>query len=297
MSEGKGFSATMGRVFAVAGITFREAYRRKVFVAALVMSVGFLGLYAVGLYYAGKDIVAGVGEAGGMPGELMVDALRVQLLTLGLVPTSFIVSLTAIFATVGTISGELDTGVLHGVLARPIRRSELVAGKYLGLGVMLVVYDALLISAVVGLAVWQIDVPIDSLPAALPFFALEPLILAALALLGSTRLPTLANGVLCTAAYGIANVGGLIEQMGGLIKNAVMVNLGIVTSLLIPVDAMHRKAVTMLVPSGLVTGGAIVEQMGMGTPPQPSPVMVAYAALYCLAIVAFAARVFSRRDL
>ncbi len=280
------------RIFAVAGLTFREAYRRKVFIAAIVMSGGFLLLFGLGLHFAGSAILPEVGAAE----ELARRVVATQLLNFGLMPATFIVGLTAVFASVGSISGELETGVAYGVLARPVRRSEVVIGKFLGLAAMLAAYAVLLVASLAGLAAWQVGTPLRNLPGALLFFAMEPVLLVAIAVLGSTKLPTLANGVLCTAAYGVAWVGGGIEQIGGIIKNTTMQNIGIVTSLLLPVDAMHRKAMSMLVPQGLLgldAAGAI----GMGTPALPSIWMTTYAFVYVVAIVWLAGRVFSRRDL
>ena len=204
------FAASMQRILAVAGLTFREAYRRKVFIAALVMSGGFLLIFGLGLHYAGSQILPQAGIAD----ELARRVVATQMLNFGLVPASFIVGLTAVFASVGSISGEIESGVAHGVLARPVRRAELVTGKFLGLGVMLAAYDVLLVASLAGLAAWQVGTPLRNLPGALLLFALEPLLLVALAMLGSATLPTLANGVLCTAAYGVAWVGGGIEQIG-----------------------------------------------------------------------------------
>lgn len=283
---------TLKRVVAVAGLTLREAYRRKVFIAALVMSGGFLLLFGLGLHFAGGAILPQAGVAD----ELARRVVATQLLNLGLMPASFIVGLTAVFASVGSISGELDTGVAYGVLARPVRRAEVVVGKFLGLAVMLAAYDVLLVAGLAGLAAWQVGTPLRNLPGALLFFAMEPVLLVAIAVLGSTRLPTLANGVLCTAAYGVAWVGGGIEQIGGLIKNATMQNIGIIASLLLPVDAMHRKAMSMLVPQGLL-GLDAAGAVGMGTPALPSVWMTVYAIAYVVAIVWFAGWVFSRRDL
>jgi Cu-processing system permease protein len=291
---------SMRRVGVVAGLTFREAWRRKVFVAALVMSVLFLVLYTLGLYFAGRELVnfGGVSsQLGDAANQLMHRAIAAQMLNFGLSPTSLIVGLTAVFATVGTISSEIDTGVLHAVLARPVRRGELLLGKYLGFAAMLFVYDILLVSAVTALAHWLVGSPISQLVPALALFALEPLILAALAVLGSTRLPTLANGVLCTAAYGIASVGGLIEQLGGYIKNATMTNIGIVVSLLLPVDAIHRKASYLLLPGGLMSLEGAASAAGVGSPPQPSAAMVVWAILYVAGLVWLAAWSFKRREL
>jgi len=285
-------SASINRILAVTGLTFREAYRRKVFIAALVMSGGFLLLFGLGLHYAGSQILPQTGVAD----ELARRVVATQMLNFGLVPASFIVGLTAVFASVGSVSGELDTGVAYGVLSRPVRRTEVVVGKFLGLGLMLAAYDVLLVTALAGLAAWQVATPLRNLPGALLFFALEPLTLVAIAVLGSVRLPTLANGVLCTAAYGVAWVGGGIEQIGGIIKNPIMVNIGIVTSLLIPVDAMHRKAMSLLVPQGLL-GLDAAGAVGMGTPALPSVWMTVYALAYVVVVVWLAGRAFMRRDL
>ena len=117
-------------------------------------------------------------------------------------------------------------------------------GKFIGLATMLAAFALLLNGAVVGLAragrsarrCWRHG------RAGLAILVLESLPLLALAVLGSTRLPTLANGVMCTAAYGLGFIGGLIEEIGGLIGNRTMGNIGILSSLLMPLQALHRMA-------------------------------------------------------
>jgi Cu-processing system permease protein len=281
------------RIIAVARLTFREALRRKIVLAALVMSAAFLALYGLGLHYAAKDLLT-QGRMG--VDELMRRAAAAQLLYFGLFPASFMVGLTAVFASVGTISSELDTGVIYGVLARPIRRAELVLGKFLGLALMLGAYAAVLNGAIVLLAHWLIAAPVTDWALALPLFVLEPLVLLGIALLASTRLPTLACGVLCTAAYGIGFVGGFIEQIGGLIKNDTMITLGIVSSLLMPLDAVHRKAVSLVLPNGLLFGSGAAG-VGIGENTTPSGWMMLYAAGFVVLAVVLAAWTFSKRDL
>lgn len=286
---------TLMRVGVVAGLSFREVWRRKVFLAALVMSAAFLTLYALGLHFSAKDLLSGTGNDA--LGAMLQRGISAQMLNYGLTATSLIVGLTAIFASVSTISGEVDTGVLHGVVARPVRRSEIVVGKFLGLGAMLVVYDVALVGTVCALAHWIVKAPINRPVPAMALFALEPLVLVALAVLGSTRLPTLANGVLCTAAYGIASIAGLIEQLGGYIKNATMTNIGILVSLLLPVDAIHRKAASLMMPGGLLSLEGAVAGTGLGVPSQPSAVMIGWAVVYIIGAVWLAAYSFKKREL
>jgi Cu-processing system permease protein len=280
------------RVLAVAAVTAREALRRRIVLAALVMSLGFLALYGLALHFAATDLL---GQGGGATGIVRA-AGAAQLMYVGLFAASFLIALTAVFASVGAISGELDSGVIYGVLARPIRRGELVLGRALGLAVMLVAYALALDGAVIALAHGIIGSPLSSWPAAMPLFALEPLVLTAIALLGSSRLPTLANGVLCTAAYGIGFVGGFVEQIGGLLGNRTMVSLGIVSSLLMPLDAVHRMALSSVMPNGLLFGPAAAG-IGLGESTTPSVWMLAYAVGYVLLFVWLAARSFRSRDL
>jgi len=284
--------STLQRVRFVAGLSFREAWRRKVVIAALVMTVGFLALYGLGIHFAAEEIAS---DASG--GEvIMRAAVGAQLLYVGLFASSIILGLLAVLSAAGAIAAEVDTGVLHGVLSRPIRRWELIVGKFLGAGAMIALYTLALAGAVVGLARWQLHAPVMHPIAGLGIIVLEPLILLALAILGSSRLSTMATGVLCVAAYGMGAIGGFIEQIGAFINNTTMMNLGIVSSLLVPVDAMHRKAIAVLLPATAM----LADQMGpfgsLGKA-TPSVVMVAYASAYIAVAVWLATRLFARRDL
>ncbi|MBS3973827.1 MAG: ABC transporter permease subunit, partial [Actinobacteria bacterium] len=254
-----GIAGSARRIAVVAGLTFREAWQRKMIIAAVVMSAGYLALYGLALHFASQDTAVS-GHAA--TDALMENVLAAQLLYVGLFPASLIVGLTAVFASVAAISSDLDTGLLHGVLVRPIRRTELLVGKALGIGLMLVLHNLAFMSALIGLARWLIGAPVANVPTAMALLTLSPLALLGLAMLGTTRLPTLANGVLCATAYGISFVGGFIEQIGSAIENETMVNLGIISSLLLPADAMYRKAIEYLLPGGLLLlgggGGSIL---------------------------------------
>jgi Cu-processing system permease protein len=284
---------SLGRVLAVAALTFREAVRKKVVLAAALMSLAFLLLYGVALHYGQASIWK---TSANGPGALEHNVVSAQLLYFGLYTSSFLVALTAVFTSAGTVSSDVDSGVIYGVLARPLRRGELVLGKFLGLVTMLVVFALTLNGAVVALARWQVATPLQpTFPAGVALLVLEPVPLLALAMLGSARLPTLANGVLCTAAYGLGFIGGLIEAIGGVLGSTTMGNIGIASSLLMPLDALHRLSLSLLMPQGLLfqMGGA----PGIGGGSVPSVWMVVYAAAYIVVLLGFAVRAFGRRDL
>ena len=296
-----GALSSLRRVFAVASLTFREAWRRRVVLAAVFMALGFLAIYGAGLHFVADQIGRGLS----FEAELSHRGAAVQMLALGLYTSSLLIALTAVFVSAGSVSAEVD-GVIYGVLARPVRRWEIVVGKFVGLVVMLSVFDTALNAGVIGLARWQMAVPLLSWPVGMALLVLEPLPLLALALLGSSKLPTLANGVLCTAAFGIGLLGGMMEQVDGLVSRVVsmaggihsgtLTYLGIVTSLLMPLDAVHRLALGALLPQGRESFGPLPSLGGGGTL-VPSTGMMIYAGAYVFVMLLLAARAFSSRDL
>jgi ABC-type transport system involved in multi-copper enzyme maturation permease subunit len=53
---------------------------------------------------------------------------------------SFVLAMTAVFAGSPAIGPDIENGLLLAVLARPIRRSEVMLGRWLGLALVLVTY-------------------------------------------------------------------------------------------------------------------------------------------------------------
>jgi len=68
------------------------------------------------------------------------------------------------------------------------------------------------------------------------------MLLLSASLLSGTRLSTLANGVVVFAVYGIASVGGWVEQIGSFLESSAAVNVGIVSSLFLPSEALWKRA-------------------------------------------------------
>ena len=116
--------------------------------------------------------------------------------------------------------------------------------------------------------------------------------LLSLSMLGGTRFSTLTNGVLLFMLYGVAFIGAWVEQIGALLQSHAAVNVGIVTSLLLPVEALWRRASYLMQPPLLSS----IPSPFSGTSP-PSEAMVIYAGLYAAAALGVAMLMFSRRDL
>jgi hypothetical protein len=122
---------------------------------------------------------------------------------------------------------------------------------------------------------------------------MNAVLLLGISLAGGAILSTLANGVLVFGLFGIAFVGGWIEQIGSYINNQTAVNVGIISSLLIPSEALWKRAAfEMQSPLVSALGFSPFTAASM-----PSQIMVVYGMVYALAALLLAIRLFDRRDL
>jgi Cu-processing system permease protein len=274
------------RVGTITWITFHEARQRRMLWAVALSGIAFLLLYTTG-YWLIQHNLHEVRLVGQLP-EVY------SFLTLaGLYAVNFLVVMLAVLTSVDTISGEIASGTLQTVVTRPLRRWEIVVGKWLGLAGMLAVFTVVMGAAIVVIS-WAISgYWLPNAPVGITLMVLEGLVFLSLSILGGTRLATLTNGVLLFMLYGLAFLAGWIEQIGALIPNEAAVNIGIAVSLAVPSEAMWRLA-------GYVMQPALVRDLGFGpfaTNSPPSPLMVGYTIGYVLLALAVAVWSFGRRDL
>jgi ABC-type transport system involved in multi-copper enzyme maturation permease subunit len=98
----------------VAVAVFRESVRDKVFYNLVLFALLLVGAsILIGQLTAGQDV------------KIIKD--------LGLTATSVFGVFVAIFVGISLVSKEVDRRSVYPLLAKPIRRSELIAGKYAGL--------------------------------------------------------------------------------------------------------------------------------------------------------------------
>jgi Cu-processing system permease protein len=131
------------------------------------------------------------------------------------------------------------------------------------------------------------------LAAGLVLIYLESLLIMTLAMLFSSQFSALATGGVVFGLYGLAFIGGWIEQIGAVLNSPTAVQVGILTSLIVPSESLWRRAAfEMQSPlSGLLGISPF------GATSVPSLLMVGYAVVYLLAVLALTVRVFQKRDL
>jgi Cu-processing system permease protein len=276
--------------FVIARLTFREAARRLVLWVAVLLGLLFLLIYGLGMNEIHKDLIRQTGGAR----RLMVSEIYNFFLLAGLYVANFLTIIMTVLTSIDTLSGEISSGTIHTLVSKPVRRWEIVLGKWMGLLVMLTIY-LILIAGGVMLIVYTISG--YSPPNPLRGFAvmwLNVLLLLGVSLMGGAVLSTLSNGVMVFGLYGVAFIGGWIEQIGSFLNNQTAINIGVLTSLLLPSEALWKRAsYEMQSPAVSALGGV----SPFTSQSVPSPLMIAYAALYAGAALWIAIHLFKNRDL
>src|SRR2546428_11865562 len=102
---------------------------------------------------------------------------------------------------VPSIASDIESGIALALLPRPIRRSEVLIGKWLGLAVLIVLYAALSgVLEMLGIR-WATAYLPPNPAAAITFLAAEGIVLLALALLLSPRLAPLTGGAVAPVLF------------------------------------------------------------------------------------------------
>src|SRR5690606_34155489 len=127
---------------------------------------------------------------------------------------------------------------IQAIVTKPLRRWQVLVGKWLGYAVMLALYLMLLGGGVLLVMAVQTGYWPPNALAGLSLLILEALVLVSLSLLGGTRLSTLTNGVALFLLYGLAFIGAWVEQIGGLLQSDAAVRVGVIASLVLPVEAL-----------------------------------------------------------
>ncbi|MGO8874967.1 MAG: ABC transporter permease [Acidimicrobiales bacterium] len=276
----------------IARLTVREAVRRKLVAVLLVLSLATVGLSAWGFDRLAHTHSVTSGE---------VEIALPQALILFMFMFSFVVALSASAIASPAVSAEVESGVLQTVAARPIRRSEILVGKWLGLALLVAGYsiivavlEMLVVDAVSGF------LPPNPVAVAVYLFA-EGAVLLTLVLAISTRLATLATGVIGVALFGAGWLAGVVGSLGTTFKIPALRVVGDVARYVLPTDGLWHGAIYYLEPSGFVSQ-RLAEEVGAGGNPffalsPPSWPYLLYAAIWFLIVFATGVVSFSRREL
>ncbi|MBL8045353.1 MAG: ABC transporter permease subunit [Anaerolineales bacterium] len=287
----------MNAISTIAQLTFREAWRRRIALAALLLGVAFLVLYNVGFYFIHTEIESQM--ANSSPGT-MIEAQGVRntmfnfFSTAGLYAVNFLTLAMGAMLSADTLAGEITSGTVQALVTKPIRRTAIVLGKWLGFSILLALY-LLLMGGGVLISVWVQTGYILTKPLnGLGLIYLTSLLVMTMTLMLSSRLSALATGGTVFGLYGLAFIGGWVEQIGAALQNRTAVEVGIVSSLIFPSEALWKRA-AYEISSPLLQAVAGFTPFTASSP--PSALMLVYAVLYLLVSLWLATRWFKQRDL
>lgn len=252
----------MPPVLVIARLTVQEASRRRLILALIILT-----LIVVGFSAWGFNKIATIPRSDGtlLPPD-QVALITSQLLIVVTFMFSGVLALSAAVVAGPLISSEVESGLLLSMLARPLRRSEVVIGKWLGLAILVTIYAA-------GAGLLEI-VAVDWATSYVPphpvqliyFVAAEGLVLLSLGMLLSTRLSGITAGVIALVAWLMAWIAGVVGDIGTGLQNQALQNVGVVSHLLLPSDGLWRGAIYAMEPDSLIATMRALGTAGRANP-------------------------------
>jgi ABC-type transport system involved in multi-copper enzyme maturation permease subunit len=266
----------MSAVVAIALNVFRESVRDKVFYNLVLFAVLLIGAsYLIGQLTAGQDV------------KIIKD--------LGLSATSLFGVFIAIFIGIGLVSKEVERRSVYSLLSKPIHRSQMIAGKYAGLTLTLVVNVTIMaaaIYAVLGYVSWGTskivqqawDAPaIDpAMLKAILLILIELMVVTAIALFFSTFSSPILSAAFTFGLFVAGHFSTDLRNFDQVVDSPAATRLARGLYWVLPnlaqFDVKSQVVHAQPIPFGYIA------------------VTAAYAALYIAILLTAATLVFSRRD-
>ncbi len=270
------------RVAVLAGHAFLEAVRQRVFQFTLVLAA-VLVLASLGL----REL-----DFGGAEWKFVADFGHGALVVFG--------SVLTIVTTVQLLGGDLENRTVLPVLARPVRRSEFICGKFLGAWVVSLVFCAT-ITGLLLFALWWRELSTPPPPAVGPLLrdAAEP------------YLAVLANGALQAVKFGLLTA--MVLLVGSYAQTPLFAQaVGFLVLVVCHLQYLAREswsdehgwverlgggAIGMLFPNFQLFGVEIAAGDTWSTVVGRAASVGAYGAVYTAAFLALAVWSFGRREI
>jgi ABC-2 type transport system permease protein len=283
-------------VLVIAGLTLREIVRRRIVWVLLALAV--LSIALVGL---GVERLVTLARADGTQ-ELEIRIGVSQILIMIAFMFSFVLAMSAAFLAAPAIASDVETGTVHAMLARPLRRADLVVGRWLGLGIVVAAYAViagLLAIAVVGLVSGHVP---PAPQVAVAFLAFQALTVLTLALTLGTRLPAIAAGAITVVVFGLGWFIGVLGNVAIAFEAAPLAGGADVFQVLLPTDGLWRGVIYGLEPPLVLLAAAGRNAQAMQANPffasAPPPVtFIAWSVAWMLLVLAAGIALFRRREL
>jgi ABC-type transport system involved in multi-copper enzyme maturation permease subunit len=226
--------------------------------------------------------------------EAMANSMQVILLAhmFGMV-----LAVGAAFLAAPAIAADVEGGVALSILPRPVRRMDLLLGKFLGLAAVTISFVFLtggvefaVVHAITG---YSPPHPLE----ALAYISAGAIVLLALSLAGSTRFSPIAVGIVAVALYGVSWIAQVADAVAAAYHNGAIRTACTIISLLIPSGGMWRGAIYSLEPAILAAASAQVSVNPITVTSPPTQAYLIWTAAWIIAVLAAAIAAFNRRDI
>ncbi len=285
----------MSELLTIAGYGLRERLRRRMFAVVLVLTAGFLALYAFGTNQAFKDTSGFV-----TPDQFDLDTRVVAgaiVLGLAMFATLFLGAVLAVFLTLGIVRSDAEQGLLQPLVVRPVGRTRLLLARFIGSSAVCVVYVLGVYFATVAITEWAGGWTPDRVLAPGLELAAGVVVVAAISTLGSVFLTATANGIGVLMVFGAGLVAGLLGQIGEAIDSERLRHIAEVASWVVPFEALYQDGLNRLTADTFGFTRFALQLGPFGGAQPASELVFAWTAAYLVALGALAALAFSRRDL
>jgi len=266
----------------IARLTLREAVRRKLLWSLAGLTIAIAVLTAWGF--------SRLADASPVTGPIEMVGVS-QVLVLLAFMFSFVLAMTAVFAASPAIGPEIESGLLLAMLARPIRRGDVLLGRWLGLSLVLVVYALVAGYLEIGAVAWATGyLPAEPVQAPL-YLAGQTLVLLTLAIVFSTRIASVAGGAVAVVAYGLAWMAGVLGGVGDSLNSDVLRWAGFVAHVVLPSDILWWGSVFALSPTEQVLkagglDGRVLQVSPFYASSPPGPLWLAWCVVWIVAALA-----------
>jgi ABC-type transport system involved in multi-copper enzyme maturation permease subunit len=283
-------------VIVLARLTVRELFRRRV-----VWVLAILSLVSVALVGWGLERLVAIARADGVD-EVQIAIGVSQILILIAFMFSFVLAMTAAFVGAPAIGGDLESGVALAILARPIRRAELMIGRWLGSAIVVVAYTVLSGLLAIGVAVLVSGYGPPEPFLAVGFLAGQALVLLTLTLALGSVLPSIAAGAIAVVGFGLGWMAGVMAGVATALGVELLGRVAEASRWVFPSDGLWRGVIYGLEPPlVLLIAADEVPELANANPfyaPAPPPLaFVVWSILWIGLVLGLAAWRFERRDL
>jgi ABC-type transport system involved in multi-copper enzyme maturation permease subunit len=280
----------------IARLTMQELVRRRVVWVLVGLTIVSVALVALGL----SRLVDLAREDGVEELEIRIGVSQVLILIAFMF--SFVLAMTAAFVGAPAVGGDLESGVALALLARPLRRADLLLGRWMGSAVVVVLYaiasGLLAIAAAVVVSGFGPPEPF----VAVAFLAGEALVLLTLTLALGSILPSIAAGAIAVVAFGLAWMAGVLAGVATALGVDALRSAAEVSRWLLPTDGLWRGVIFGLEPPLVVMiaageAGDLAEANPFYAMAPPPLAFIVWSVLWVAIVLGAATWWFDRRDL